>query len=148
MLGAPRRGSRLASALRRDGLGAFAAFATAILVAKAGHHVGQRLDVIARPFAIDAYEKDANEKGPDGPAITVSFTFAVPGPIRSMLRAAAFERSMIRSRTNGPRSVMRTSTVLLLDKFFTRTQVPKGSVRCAAVHCSMSYISPFAARRP
>ena len=70
--------------------------------------------------------------------ITTIRTFAVPGPIISIARAAACERSMIRPSTKGPRSMIRTSTVLLLSRSYTRTQVSNGSVRCAATRVSMS----------
>jgi hypothetical protein len=40
---------------------------------------------------------------------------------------------MTRRRMNGPRSLIRTVTLRPLLLFVTRTRVPKGSVRCAAV---------------
>ena len=47
--------------------------------------------------------------------------------------AAACERSITRFLTKGPRSLMRTTVVWPLAKLVTRTVVPKGRVRCAAV---------------
>ena len=56
---------------------------------------------------------------------------------------------------NDPSIDERTSVVnanvnvfLSLVVFNTSTQVPNGSVRCAAVIFSMSYTSPFAVLRP
>ena len=60
-------------------------------------------------------------------------TFAVPGPITPISRAAARERSMMRPFTNGPRSLIRTRTVREVSMFCTSTIVPSGSWRCAAV---------------
>lgn len=54
-------------------------------------------------------------------------TFATPLRTMSSLRAAASERSITRPRTNGPRSLIRTKTDVLLLRFVTRTLVPKGS---------------------
>lgn len=55
---------------------------------------------------------------------------------------------MMRPPANGPRSLMRTSTDRPLSRLVTRTQVPNGSVRWAAVIWPMSYTSPLAVRRP
>src|SRR5262249_28013245 len=49
------------------------------------------------------------------------------------LLAAPRDKSMLRPRTNGPRSVMRTRTDLPLDRLVTSTGVPSGRVRWAAV---------------
>lgn len=58
-------------------------------------------------------------------------TFAVPPiPIAS---AAARDRSMHLPRTNGPRSLIRTTTLRLLRRLVTVTSLPKRLVRCAAV---------------
>jgi hypothetical protein len=56
-------------------------------------------------------------------------TIAVPVSIISSSRAAARLTSMMRPRPYGPRSVMRTMTVLPLPTFVTSTLVPKGNVR-------------------
>src|SRR6058998_2667680 len=45
---------------------------------------------------------------------------------------------MMRSATDGPRSLMRTSTARPLPRFVTSTRVPSGRVRCAAVRAFMS----------
>jgi hypothetical protein len=49
---------------------------------------------------------------------------------------------------NGPRSVIVTTTLLPLPRFVTRTRVPNGSVRCAAVSLCVSKRSPLAVARP
>jgi hypothetical protein len=46
------------------------------------------------------------------------------------------------------RSLMRTTTERPLLTLVTRTRVPKGSDRCAAVLASMSNVSPLAVRWP
>jgi hypothetical protein len=45
---------------------------------------------------------------------------------------------MMRPFANGPRSLMRTSTQRPVSRFVTRTHVPKGIVRWAAVIWPMS----------
>jgi hypothetical protein len=55
---------------------------------------------------------------------------------------------MMRPATNGPRSLTRTTTTIPLARFVTRTIVPNGKVRWAAVKASASNISPLAVRRP
>lgn len=50
-----------------------------------------------------------------------------------MDRAEALERSITRPPAYGPRSLIRTTTERPLLLFVTRTFVPKGSVRWAAV---------------
>ena len=55
---------------------------------------------------------------------------------------------MIRPRTNGPRSVIFTTADSLFVKLVTRTIVPIGSVRCAAVIAFWSYTVPSAPLRP
>jgi hypothetical protein len=60
-------------------------------------------------------------------------TRATPLRTMSSASAAARERSMTRSGLNGPRSLMRTSTLRPLSRLTTRTTVPNGSVRWAAV---------------
>ena len=54
-------------------------------------------------------------------------------PEKPSARAAAGVTSMTRPRMNGPRSLMRTTTDFPLCLLVTRTSVPNGSVRCAAV---------------
>ncbi len=71
-------------------------------------------------------------------------TIAVPALIMSSWRAAARLTSIIRPRPYGPRSVILTTTVLPLRTFVTRTLVPKGSVRWAAVSPSGPQNSPLA----
>src|SRR5580658_796875 len=51
---------------------------------------------------------------------------------------------MMRPLVNGPRSLMRTMTVRPLRRLVTRTMVPNGSVRCAAVSLDGENVSPFA----
>ncbi len=55
---------------------------------------------------------------------------------------------MTRPRTNGPRSLMRTTTERPFARFVTRARVPSGSERCAAVKPSASNRSPLAVRLP
>jgi hypothetical protein len=54
----------------------------------------------------------------------------------SSLRAAASDTSMMRPSLKGPRSLMRTSTERPFSMFTTRRQVPKRTVRWAAVIAS------------
>src|SRR5262245_39661251 len=75
-------------------------------------------------------------------------TFAVPGPIMSMVRAAAYDRSITRPPTNGPRSLIRTSTERPLVRLVTMVREPSGSDGCAAVSSFWSKISPLAVRLP
>src|ERR1700755_820919 len=55
---------------------------------------------------------------------------------------------MMRPRTNGPRSVIFTTTDWLVIRLVTRTIVPIGRVRCAAVIAFWSYTVPSAPLRP
>jgi transposase-like protein len=73
-----------------------------------------------------------------GVSTTSNVTGARPPSIIPNWAAAAWERSMIRDFTNGPRSLIRTNTLASLSRRRTRTLVPKGSVRCAAVNFSWS----------
>jgi hypothetical protein len=75
-------------------------------------------------------------------------TMAVPALIMSSSTAAARLRSMIRPRPYGPRSTMRTTTVLPLRWFVTLTCVPNGKVRWAAVSPLGPVRSPLAVRPP
>ena len=69
-------------------------------------------------------------------------------PLNPRACAPAGVRSIIRPRTNGPRSFILTTTNLPLPTFVTRTFVPKGRVRCAAVKASDRTRSPFAVFGP
>jgi hypothetical protein len=80
------------------------------------------------------------------PPVVTTLTLTVPVPSMPMLWAAAFDRSMIRPPTKGPRSLMRTTTERPFDKFSTRTLVPNGSERCAAVSSLGFICSPLAVR--
>jgi len=68
-----------------------------------------------------------------------------PVPSKPIARAAAGGRSISLPRTQGPRSLMRTVTHLLWQ---TRTRVPNGNRRWAAVIAEQSTRSPFAVRLP
>ena len=65
--------------------------------------------------------------------MTVRRTRAVPVPIMPMSAAAALERSIIRLRTNGPRSLILTFVSRPFARFLTFSQVSNGSRLCAAV---------------
>ncbi len=69
---------------------------------------------------------------------TDSTTSLKPRPNIPRASAAPRLTSITRLRINGPRSVMRTSTSRPLTRLCTRTQVPNGSVRWAAVKACMS----------
>src|SRR6266446_671599 len=69
-------------------------------------------------------------------------------PLNPRARAPAGVRSIIRPRTNGPRSFILTTTELPLLMLVTRTFVPKGRVRCAAVKAPDLTRSPFAVFGP
>lgn len=69
-------------------------------------------------------------------------------PEKPSARAAAGERSIIRPGTNGPRSLMRMITLRPLRRLVTRTNEPKGSVRCAAVSALGAIGSPLAVLPP
>ena len=69
-------------------------------------------------------------------------------PLNPRASAPAGVRSIIRPRTNGPRSFTLTTTDLPLRTFVTRTFVPKGRVRCAAVKTPDLTLSPFAVFGP
>src|SRR5262252_7290601 len=62
--------------------------------------------------------------------------------------AAAGVTSMTRPRTKGPRSLIRTTTERPLRRLVTRTCVPNGRVRCAAVKPFARAISPLAVLPP
>src|ERR1700752_340885 len=62
--------------------------------------------------------------------------------------AAASDRSIIRPRTKGPRSVIFTIADWFVVRLVTRTIDPIGSVSCAAVMAFWSYTLPSAPLRP
>jgi hypothetical protein len=62
--------------------------------------------------------------------------------------AAALERSITRPCTNGPRSLIRTTTARPVRPLVTRTLVPNGRLLWAAVSALVLKRSPFAVRRP
>ena len=72
-------------------------------------------------------------------------TSAKPTPVMPRFSAAPSDKSMTRPGLNGPRSLMRTTTLLPVSTRVTRTRVPNGSVRWAAVIAGR--IEPFAGRR-
>src|SRR5262245_43302696 len=76
--------------------------------------------------------------------ITLRRTSATPSAIISSALAAAFDRSMMRPATNGPRSLIRTTTERPLAVFSMRTLVPNGRELCAAVSATSSIFSPLA----
>jgi hypothetical protein len=87
-----------------------------------------------------------------GSRTTSTFTRAVPPSIFN-LRAAAPERSITRPLLYGPRSLIRTvmgpaTRLPSWSMRVTRTRVPKGRVRWAAVIAWCRYGSPEAVRRP
>src|SRR5690606_32318450 len=65
--------------------------------------------------------------------MTSILTFSRPAEVSPILAKAERERSITRPRTNGPRSLMRTTTLLPFRTLVTLTCEPNGSVRCAAV---------------
>src|SRR5581483_27540 len=69
-----------------------------------------------------------------------------PTPGRPMARAAPVERSSTRPRTNGPRSLIVTTT--LRSRWVTRSLVPNGRDRCAAVMAFWLKRWPDAVRLP
>jgi hypothetical protein len=75
-------------------------------------------------------------------------TRATPSRARPMRRAAASERSIPRPRTNGPRSLMRTTTDFPVERFVTRANDPLGSVFDAAVISFELKVSPVLVRWP
>src|SRR5690349_10326148 len=77
-------------------------------------------------------------------AMTWTRTLAVPGPTTPRSWALRRERSMMRSLTKGPRSLMRTWICRPLSRLVTRTRVGIGRVLWAAVMASWSYSSPLA----
>src|SRR5215510_8462044 len=96
-------------------------------------HCGRRLpDVGARPGQLRFRTESVTGASPEKPSA----------------RAPAGVRSITRPRTNGPRSLILTTTDLLLRRLVTCTLVPNGSVLCAAVRAPGWARSPFAVFRP
>jgi hypothetical protein len=75
-------------------------------------------------------------------------TGAKPDFNTPMSLAAPVERSITRPLAWGPRSLIRTTTERPFRRLVTRTFVPKGRVRWAAVNCPGLKVSPLAVRRP
>src|SRR5215831_16749417 len=69
-------------------------------------------------------------------------------PEKPSARAAAGVTSITRPPTKGPRSLIVTSTELPLFLLVTRTFVPKGSERCAAVNAPGLSRPPLLVREP
>ena len=72
----------------------------------------------------------------------------MPGLWIPTRRAAVYDRSMIRPRIYGPRSLIRTTIDWPVFRLVTRTHEPKGRVLWAAVIAYWLYRSPFAVSRP
>src|SRR6266567_2240682 len=75
---------------------------------------------------------------------TSNLTFRTPAEIEAMVSNAPRARSRQRPATNGPRSLIRTTTTLPLARLVTRTLVLKASVLLAAVSACGSNGSPLA----
>ena len=73
-------------------------------------------------------------------------TLAWPEEMKPSCCAAPRDRSRKRPRTNGPRSLMRTTTARPFLGLVTRTLVPNGRLRCAAVSADGFIRSPDAVR--
>ncbi len=71
-------------------------------------------------------------------------TLVTPACLKPNWFAAALDTSIILPPTKGPRSLMRTLTLLPLRRLVTRTTEPKGRERCAAVSLLGFMRSPFA----
>lgn len=65
-----------------------------------------------------------------------------------MACAAAGDMSMMRPRTKGPRSLIVTTTEFPVLRLVTRTLVPNGSDRCAAVKAAGLSRAPLAVLLP
>jgi hypothetical protein len=68
------------------------------------------------------------------------------GKMEGVVVTARRAKSIDRLRTKGPRSLIRTVTDWPFFRLVTRTLVPNGSVRCAAVNAFEPTRSPVAAR--
>lgn len=93
---------------------------------------------VPAPDESTAAESDATGSVSAGYDKTSNFTSATPSRIICRRRAAFFDRSMMRPRLNGPRSLIRTTTEGLSERSIrvTRTRVPNGRLRWAAVRTS------------
>jgi len=118
-----------------------------------GNGLGEQMLTTPRLFDPDCPgEKQHNEVAIDRAVLSQSqglissVTRAMP--LNPRARAPPGVRSIIRPRTNGPRSFILTTTELPLLMLVTRTFVPKGRVRCAAVKAPDLTRSPFAVFGP
>src|SRR5262249_60882324 len=75
-------------------------------------------------------------------------TTAAPARFMSSASAARGERSRMRPRVYGPRSLILTTTERPLSRFVTFAKEASGSERCAAVAVTVSRISPLAGCLP
>src|SRR5262245_12027713 len=75
---------------------------------------------------------------------TSTLTLATPLPVMPNVSAADAETSTTRPRTNGPRSLTRTVTERPVSTSVTRSRVPNGNVRWAAVNSFLLNFSPLA----
>src|ERR1700675_4979192 len=91
----------------------------------------------------DVHPPDAPHQPPPP---TVSETGA--RPLTPITRAAAGLKSITRPRTNGPRSVIRTTTARPFRLLTTVTLVPNGRVRWAAVMAPALMRAPLAVVPP
>lgn len=81
-------------------------------------------------------------------SIRLTLSRATPLSVIPSSSAARLERSRLRPRTCGPRSLMRTFTDLPFAGLVTNTVEPIGKILDAAVNSSGSYGSPLAVGRP
>ena len=79
---------------------------------------------------------------------TSMVTSVVPARMKPRRRAARRVTLISLPLTNGPRSVTRTTTLLLFLTFVNFTLVPKGNERWAAVKLLLLKRCPLAVRRP
>ena len=84
----------------------------------------------------------------DVAATRLTLTRAIPLSVMPSCSAALLERSRLRPRMCGPRSLIRTVTDLPVVGLVTCTFEPIGNVLDAAVRSSGSYGSPLAVGRP
>lgn len=78
----------------------------------------------------------------------LTLTLATPCCVIPIFSAARYERSRLRPRTLGARSLIRTFTERPVEGLVTMTVEPIGKVLDAAVNALGSYSSPLAVRRP
>src|SRR5262249_40280616 len=104
------------------------------------------------PFPTFGWTADRSREGGAGvvcqPCSTSYFTVITPALWLAMVLNAAGVRSRQRLATNGPRSLIRTTTDLPLLTFVTLTRVLNGRVLCAGVKSLTWKISPLAVRLP